>query len=177
MPDLDSQHEAFIRLLTKNERLIQASIRAVIRRPEDVDEVMQMTSIAAWNKFHTLEDEEGFGRWACVIARYEILKFRRKMARDRHELNPELIARIVDEGAEELPARNRRLEHLESCLQRLPESRRALVMRAYQPGCSIQDIAAEIGKSRDGLYQLLKRIRVALANCVEGEVTQGGSTS
>lgn len=45
MKDDADHHEKFIELLTKYEGLIRASIRAVIRRTEDVDEVMQAVSL------------------------------------------------------------------------------------------------------------------------------------
>ena len=170
-------HAAFIQLLSRHEPVIRASIRSVVRRPEDVDEVMQMTSLAAWNKFNMFQDHDQFAKWACVIARYETLRFRRNQARDRFELNPDLVTLIVDEAAEESPIRSQRLELLEACLQKLPEGRRALVMQAYQPGRSIEDFAHEIGKNRDALYQLLRRIRMTLMKCVDSRLASEGGAS
>ena len=99
MPESDQPdpHEAFIALLTKHEPVIRASIHAVIRRPEDVDEVMQAVSIIAWRKFDTLTEPEGFPKWACVIARYEILKFQRARATDRFQLD-ETLGGKTDRG-------------------------------------------------------------------------------
>ena len=174
MKDSDSQHAAFIRLLSRHEPVIRASIRSVVRRAEDLEEVMQMTSLAAWNKFDTLEDHDQFARWACVIARFETLTFQRNKARDRFELNLDLVALIIEEAAEESPLRSRRLELLNDCLQELPEARRALVMQAYQPGCSIQELAEGVGRTRDSLYQLLRRIRVMLLKCVDARLAAKG---
>jgi len=167
-------HEMFIKLLTKHEGIIRASIRAVIRRTDDVDEVMQAVSLVAWRRFDSVTDVEGFAKWACVIARYEILKFRRSKARDRLELDEVLVAKIIDEGAEELSVRSRRIAHLEGCLKRLPESRRLLVMKVYSPGCSMKAVARQMGKSPEGLYQLLLRIRLELKRCVEIQATTEG---
>lgn len=175
MTDSDTQHVAFIQFLSRHEPVIRASIRAVVRRSEDVDEVMQMTSLAAWSKFDTLEDHDQFAKWACVIARFETLKFQRSKARDRFELNPDLIALIADEAADETEQRSQRLELLTTCLQKLPEARRALVMQAYQPGCSIQELAQEVGKTRDGMYQMLRRVRMTLMKCVENGLAEGGA--
>ena len=173
MIETDTQHIEFIQLLAAHERVIRASIRAVLRRSDDVDEVMQTTSIAAWNKFASLSDHDQFARWACVIARYETLKFQRKQVRDRFELNPELVMLITEEAAGEVEQRHLRLEMLTSCLQKLPEAQRSVVMRAYQPGCSIQDLAAEIGRTRDSMYQMLRRIRVVLMECVKNGFADG----
>lgn len=167
-------HEMFIKLLTKHEGIIRASIRAVIRRTEDVDEVMQAVSLVAWRRFDSVTDVEGFAKWACVIARYEILKFRRAKARDRLELDEVLVAKIIDEGAAEVSVRSQRIAHLEGCLKRLPEPRRLLVMKLYSPGCSMKTVAEQMGKSPEGLYQLLRRIRLELKRCVEIQATTEG---
>jgi len=127
----ENSHERFVRLLTEHEGIIRASIRSVIQRTEDVAEIMQSVSVVMWRKFDSLTDSTGFAKWACVIARYEILKFKRARARDRFQFDEELISLILEKGAEELPARTARLAHLEACLEKLPESRKALVLQAY----------------------------------------------
>ena len=170
-------HETFIALLATHEPVIRATIRAVIRRPEDVDEVMQSVSIVAWRKFDSVTDSDGFAKWACVIARYEILKFQRGKARERFQLDESLVEKITAEGAEEVPVRSRRITHLEVCLQLLPEARRRLVMEAYEPGRSIKDLAIAQGKTTDGLYQLLRRIRLKLKQCVERRTAKEGGAA
>jgi len=163
----ENSHERFVRLLTEHEGIIRASIRSVIQRTEDVAEIMQSVSVVMWRKFDSLTDSTGFAKWACVIARYEILKFKRARARDRFQFDEELISLILEEGAEELPARTARLAHLEACLEKLPESRKALVLQAYAEGCTIKHLAERLGRSQDGLYQLLRRIREELRHCME----------
>lgn len=165
-------HEKFIELLTRHEGVIRASIRAVVRQPEDVDEIMQAVSVTAWRRFDSVTDVDGFAKWACVIARYEILKFQRTKARDRFELDEALMSKIVDEGAEETNVRSSRMAHLQECLNKLPELRRMLVLQVYAPGCTMKDVAARMGKSQDGLYQLLRRIRLELKSCVEVQAAQ-----
>ncbi|MEM7015022.1 MAG: sigma-70 family RNA polymerase sigma factor, partial [Verrucomicrobiota bacterium] len=170
----EEQHVEFISLLSRHEPVIRASIQAIVRRPEDVDEVMQAVSIAAWKKFDTLTEPQGFAKWACVIARYEILKFQRARATDRFHLDEDLVEKLTNEGAEEVEKRSGRIRHLEVCLNRLPGPRRELVMQAYEPGSSIKDLAIELGKSVDGLYQLLRRIRLELKRCVERRLVETG---
>ena len=59
-------------------------------------------------------------------------------------------------------------------LNKLPELRRLLVMQVYAPGCSMKDVAERMGKSQDGLYQLLRRIRLELKECVEVQASTDG---
>ncbi len=175
----DDDHARFLALLLRHEPMIRASIRAVVHRPEDVDDVMQAVSIVAWRKFDQLTDERGFGRWACMIARYEVLKFQRERAREQNRLvlDEALVSLILEEAADEISVRGRRLALLEHCLQRLPEARRALVMQAYTPGSTMRALAERLGQTEDGLYQLLRRIRLALKDCVEGRLAQEGGAA
>ena len=115
-------------LLLRHEPMVRAAIRAVVHRAEDVDEVMQAVSLVAWRKFDSLTDHEGFGRWACVIARYEVLKFLRSRARDRLMLDESLVERILAESEDEDAIRRRRLSLLERCLEKLPQERRELLL-------------------------------------------------
>lgn len=161
-------HELFVKLLTRHERSLRAYIRAGVQSSEDVAEVMQEVSLVAWRKFSDLENpEDDFAKWACVIARYEILKFRRSKARDRLVLSDKVVEKINEEGISESDRRERHLSNLEYCLAKLPEDRRKLVVRAYTPNFSIKNFAKSVGKSPDALYQLLKRIRSELADCLE----------
>jgi DNA-directed RNA polymerase specialized sigma24 family protein len=43
-----------------------------------------------WRKWDTFDPATDFMRWARVIARFEVLKFRRTMARDRHVFTDDL---------------------------------------------------------------------------------------
>ena len=171
----DTRDDAFITLLLRHEGMVRAAIRAVVHRAEDVDEIMQAVSLVAWRKFESLTDREGFGRWACVIARHEVLKFQRARARDRFVLDEALVERILEEGETECEVRGRRLTLLERCLEKLPEARRELLMQVYSPGCTTRAMAKRMGKSEDNLYQLLRRLRLELKHCVElGLAKQGG---
>ena len=157
----------FIRALGRHERSIRAYVRGTLPRSQDVDEVMQETLVVAWKKFDQLDDLENFPKWVCVIARYEILGYRRKMARDRLVFSDELMALLASEGLGETDSRERRLELLEICLKKLPEPKRKIVLQAYSPDVAIGKLARQIGKTENAMYQLLVRIRQTLSRCVE----------
>ena len=92
MSTTDDNNEEFLRLLARHDPAIRAYVRASIPDPADVADVMQNVSVIAWKKFSVLDNPEtDFGRWACVIARYEIMKFRRGKARDRLVLDPDIV--------------------------------------------------------------------------------------
>lgn len=164
----DHHHELFMRLLARHEPAVRAFVRAGVSGAHDVAEVMQETILVAWNKFDQLDaPEEGFGKWMCVIARYEILKFRQKKSRDRLVLDNQLIEQIAIEGVEETSQREQWLEVLELCLEKLPRHRCELIRKAYHPDVSIKELAESMQKEPNALYQMLRRLRLELAACIE----------
>ena len=86
---------------THHEPELRAFVHACIPQAAEVDEVMQEVSLAAWRKFPMLTDHALFPRWACLIARYEILMARRHHARGRLVLDEDIVAKLAEEGAEE----------------------------------------------------------------------------
>ena len=168
-------HEMFLRLWTHHEPELRAYVRACCPRAQEVDEVLQDVSIAAWRKFSTLDDHGAFGPWACLIARYELLMARRRFARDRLVLSEDIVKLLADEAADELPLRNRQLEALEECVQRLPRERRELALAAYARDTSIRKMAAQLGRTEGSLYQLLARIRKELQRCIERTLAKAPS--
>lgn len=163
----DAVHEAFLRLFTRHEPELRAFVRSCLPRPYDVDEVMQEVSLVAWRKFGDLDDRSRFAPWACLIARYEILKYRRAHARNRLLLDESVIEALADEAAAEMPLHDRRLAALEGCVDKLPGPRRELVIAAYTVGTSQKDLARRLGRTEGALHQLLFRIRQELWRCVE----------
>ena len=168
---MDNKNEDFIRLLARHDPAIRAFIRASIPDVADVAEIMQEVSVVAWRKFSVLDNPEtDFGKWTCVIARYEILKFRRGKARDRLVLDTDIIEKLADEGIEESSSRERWLKALEGCLTKLPEASRDLLLRAYHPDVSMKALAAEMNKKPNALYQTLSRLRLSLVGCIEKQM-------
>jgi RNA polymerase sigma-70 factor (ECF subfamily) len=166
-----TDHEAFIQVLSRHERVVRAYIRSAgISRPEDVDEIVQEVSLIAWRKFDQLDDVDEFPRWACVIARHRVLEFRRNRFRDRLVLNEKVFDLLLEESLDETEQHEARLRQLERCLDELPPASRKLVNAAYEPGASIDELARSAGKKANALYQQLWRLRQLLRKCVEDAI-------
>lgn len=167
MAAADDWNADFLRLFMRHEPELRAFVRACLPRAVDVDEVMQEVSLIAWKKFALLADPAQFPRWVCLIARFEILKHRRKIARDRLVLDDAVIEQIIQEGAEEMPLRERQLRALDDCVAKLPPERRQVVLAAYASETTIRSLAERLGRTENSLYQLLARTRHELLRCVE----------
>jgi RNA polymerase sigma-70 factor (ECF subfamily) len=141
---------------------------------DDVDEVMQESSLVLWRKWSDFDPVSSFMQWGCVIARFEVLKHRRRMARDRHVFAADLIELLAEEGTEEIESLHAQRKALEGCLQELPENQRRIVMTSYAPGRTIKEAASDAGKSATALYKTLNRIRTALLECVNSTIKREG---
>ncbi len=160
-------HEVFLRLWMRHEPSLRAFVRSCCPKAQEVDDVMQEVSVAALRKFSTLDDHAAFGAWACLIARYELLSARRRFARDRLVLAEDIVELLVDEGAAELPLRERQLRALDQCIEKLPRERRELALAAYAKDTTIRQLAGQLKRTEGALYQLLSRIRKELYRCME----------
>lgn len=169
-------NEDFLRLWTHHEPELRAFVRACVPRATEIDEVMQDVSLAAWRKFPTLTDHAQFPRWACLIARYEILMARRRHARDRLVLDEDIMEKLAEKGAEEMSVRQLQLNALGGCIAPLPRERRELALAAYAQDTLMKELAAQMGRTEGSLHQLLARIRQELLRCVERILAQEAHT-
>ena len=170
----DDRYEVFVAKFAHHEPDLRRFIRSLLPTWTDTDEVLQQTAIVIWRKFEQYDPETNFMKWACVIARFEALAYRRKMARDRLVFREDVLELMADEGAEELEARRAEHDALESCLLALPEKQRKFITLAYTPGVKVKELAEEAGSTAAAFYMRLKRIRHQLMECVESKVQQGG---
>lgn len=152
---------------TQHEPGLRAFVGSCSPNSSEVDEVMQDVSIAAWRKFHTLEDHEAFAPWVFTVAKYELLMARRRHARNRLVLSNDIVETLAKEAAEEIPLRHKQLDVLDLCVEKLPADRRELALAAYRKDTSIRDMAKTMGRTEGSLYQNLARIRRQLFDCME----------
>jgi RNA polymerase sigma-70 factor, ECF subfamily len=173
MPPTEEQcHDDFLRLFTVSEPALRAFVRSLVPRREDVPEVMQEVAVVLWRKFGDLAAPEDFRKWAFSVARLEALAWTRDKARDRLVFDTDLLATLADAAecsSQRLEAQREALEH---CLGKLPEARRQLVVSAYAPGTSIEQMAVQRGQTPMALYKLLHRIRLALVKCTRRTLAQ-----
>lgn len=164
------RYELFVSLFTRHEPGLRVFVRSLVPEWDDVDEVMQNTGLVLWRKFGDFDPDTEFMRWACVVARFEVLAWRRDKARDRHVFDPDLVELLATEAEELVEICSAERRALDRCLARLPESRRRLVIASYEPGVKIHEVAALAGKSATAFYKLLNRTRAALLDCVQREI-------
>ena len=106
------------------------------------------------------------------MARYEAMAYLRDRARDRHVFDVELVGRLADDAEAAQQRHEAQREALNTCLQKLPEAQRSLVLAAYAIGTRIDEFATQRGQTAMSLYKLLHRIRQALLECVRRTIAR-----
>ncbi len=168
----DQHHDRFLRLFTEHEPSVRIFVRSLVPTLFDTSEVMQEVAVVLWQKFGEFDVTRDFRKWAFGIARFKALAFSRDQARDRHVFDDELVGRLADKATAAEPRHVTQREALETCLQRLPERQRELVLVAYTKGTRMDDLAAQRGQSAMSLYKILHRVRQALLECVQKESSE-----
>lgn len=168
----ETNYEAFVRHFTRAEPGLRAFLRALLPSTEDMEEVLQDTSLVLWKKFDTFELGTNFHAWACVIARFEVLKYRRTKARDRHVFREDIIELLADEAEDAAENMERERTALRECLAKLKERERTLVLAVYTRGAAITEAAELTNRTVAAAYKALSRIRQALLKCIERELAK-----
>ncbi len=164
MPDFGAQ---FAKLLVANDQELRRYIGLFLHRRDDVEEVLQQTAVALWEKFVEFDPEREFLPWATRFAYFEVLNFRKQKARSRvfySEDVMELIAEAHEEISEELRIRR---EHLQDCLDQLNPEDLQLLNHRYRDGTTIKSLSEQTGRTVKSLYRRLDRVRQLVTACID----------
>ena len=171
-PQEDARYEVFVKKFAHHEGDLRRFVRSLLPNWTDADEVVQQTAIVMWRKFDQYDPGTNFMKWGCVIARFEALAYRRKMARDRLVFREDVLELMADEGIEEMDQRDAEHAALESCLEKVPESQRRFLTLAHTQGVNVKELAEQAGSTAAAFYMRLNRLRRQLMNCVESKLQQ-----
>lgn len=159
-------HGDFLRLFTAHELAIRAHVRRLVPTRYDADDVMQEVAVVLWQKFKVFRPDANFRSWAFGVVRYEVLAWRRDRARDRLMLKSDLIEVLAAEALDDESRLARQRDFLKECLDTLDSRQRDLLLAAYQPTATIQEVAGDSGRTVGGFYQWLHRMKRLLLECV-----------
>ena len=178
-PQSTDRYEQFIALVERHERAIRGVVRSMLPSSQDADDVMQEVCLACWHKFADFDpdsSEDAFFRWACVVARFEVLKHRRKCARDRLVLSEETIQLLSADAEERVSKVELERRALEDCLGTLQPSDRRLILSIHVRGDSVAKTARQLGQNVRRLYSKVNVLRDLLGDCVRNKLADRGVT-
>lgn len=156
----------FVQIFTKYQRRLFLLILAQVHDPVDAEEVLQNVNVIIWKKSGQFQAGSNFIAWAATIANYEVLKFRAKRSRERLVFSDEFLATVSAEAIERSDELERRRAALKDCIRKLRASDRDLIEQRYAPGETGKNLAEQIGRPSNSVYQSLGRIRRTLLECI-----------
>jgi RNA polymerase sigma-70 factor (ECF subfamily) len=159
---------AFVQLLLGIQIRLEAFLQSIVMDRGVVDELLQRTNVIICQKAGEFADGTDFEAWACRIAHYEVLAYRRGFARERERLifddeQLQLVAAAVEGEQTDLDAQ---LQVLRKCVGGLPEKQRDLIHHRYALGRPITQIAGRLGRPVGSVRQTLFRLRLLLLACI-----------
>lgn len=172
MPNSPEEHDSeFVALLTGHQVALRLYVSSLLPGEPGAADVAQQANATIWGKRADFTLGTNFKAWAFSIARFEVLNFRKRQARDARLV---FSAELEDLMAEELPGQVDDLDHrqaaLRHCLEDLRAADRELILHRYFRRTTLARYAEEVGRSVGGLKVSLHRIRNSLLRCIEGRL-------
>ena len=169
LPEQDgaSRDKAVSLLCADAQGSLLAFILSLVGSYEDARDILQETNLVIWNKRHQFEVGTSFWAWACTIARFQVMAFRKQQSRSNLHLSDEAIQLIAEDASHIMSKHEDRAEALELCLSQLPASHSQLIGLRYQQGLPVAQVAKAVQRSTNSVTVKLHRIRQALADCIE----------
>ena len=171
--------EAFVQLVVSHQAALRAFVLSMLPGSPEVDDVIQETNAAIWQKRGEFEIGTNFKAWMFTVAKFKVMAcWRDRKRRKEWAVPEETLLQLVEEGQTGgFAGTETRHEALRLCLQQLRPEDRGLVLRRYIGDRSVKKLAADVGRSAESLKVSLHRIRMALRSCVRSKLNVGRAMS
>ena len=143
----DERTRQFVRLLSQCDRRLYAYVLSLVVDLEAADEIVQETKIKLWEQFDKFRPGTDFPAWACTVAHYEVRSYRHRSQSWRERFSQGFVDAVAAEMTDAAPLQDPRRAALGQCLGALDDRTRAFVLRCYEAGVRIQDVAQEVRRT------------------------------
>jgi RNA polymerase sigma-70 factor (ECF subfamily) len=165
----NSASEEFVALVSPFRNQLLAYLYSILRNADDAEDVLQLTHLELWRKFDQYDRSRSMFVWAREIARLQAIAYVRKNRRHRLQFGDALVTLMTDEMLQQSQERDEetsRLKALRACMNKLKPTDRELILSCYRGDRSHTEIAQNHGRSPQSLSNSLRRIRLALYECI-----------
>lgn len=169
-------NEELVWLIAQAQQRLYAFLLVLVRRPADVDDILQETNVVMWRKRETYRSGTDFFAWAFEIARFQVLAFKARESRQIDPCDESLLEALAETVRVESADYDRRAAALQGCLEKLTANQRQLIVRRYQPDVAVNSLAVEMGKNAKAVSESLRRIREILRQCIQRTVAAESRT-
>ena len=160
-----------VQLMMKHQRKLFGYILTLVPSRSDAEDILQETSLTICEKFADFETGTNFYSWACQIAYWKVRAARKKFATSKVIFNEEVLKAVAQTRLEMEDELDIRHNALSRCLHKLNERDRRMVLVRYESGHNVKAAAQACGRTIQGAYKALNRIRKTLHDCVSLEVS------
>lgn len=161
--------QRFLSLFLRSEREIFRYVAVLVPNVTDAEDIVQQTALALWEKFGAYDPSQPFTPWACRFALNKARQWIERRQRWQTLLEHGLAEELAQRRQELQPEFERRLQHLDRCLGRLPPAQRSLVQAYYYERTDVDSLAERTGRTVGATYKMLQRIRRSLQICMESQ--------
>lgn len=166
--------ELFAVLVSRYEDAFLRKARAILRSPEDAEEVVQDTFTRIYLYADKYEKQEGatFSSWGyAILTRLAFTRYQ-KLKRDRsrsQEIEPEALERIPE--AETFLPRLTITNEVLMALSKLPEDAATVLKLQFLEGKSQEEIAEELGSTVPAIKTRVHRAKKLFKTAYERDIT------
>jgi RNA polymerase sigma-70 factor (ECF subfamily) len=175
--EMVDRDETFVRLFVANQGRIFRYVLTLVANRADAEEIYQETSLLLWKKWAEFEPGRDFTRWACGIAFNVMRGYLRKRDRRHTQLDEDLLQLLSERWFTRQALLDRQQHALIDCLEKLPPDQRRLVENCYGHDATAREVAEENEQSVHVVYKTLRRIRLALLECVQRRLALDGGAA
>jgi RNA polymerase sigma factor (sigma-70 family) len=146
----------------------------------DAEDLLQKVSTVAVSKFDEFDADgntKSFVSWAIAISRFEILRYLRDRATDRHEYVAESLGQIVQAFDDISAEYDVRRAALAQCVWQLKGRARDVLDKRYGEGLKTSAIATILGLTAGNVSVILNRTYRKLRECIDRRLTAEAGTS
>lgn len=168
-------HLEYVQLVTRHQREIYAFIRSMIPNAATVDDLLQETNIALLKAAPRFTPEADFMPWATHIAYHKVIDHLRREKRHRGLVFDSSLADAVAARLGSTPlAAPARVEAMRGCLGKLAPADHKLLVRRYQHGETLREIARKEKRSESALQNHFGKLRQMLRRCISLTLESAG---
>lgn len=157
----------FVEMITQHQRMLYGYIYTLVRNSTDADDLLQETNLVLWNKRLECESVKNFSGWACRIAFFEVQNFLRTKRRSRICFDDNLVSMISDMQIDRGEIHTIHSAMLVNCLEKLSTASQQLLKQCYNEENTISEVAKQLRRPINGIYNSLRDIRLKLWKCIK----------
>lgn len=164
----------FLGQFVRHQQEIYAYILTLVPHVNDADDLFQDGMTVMWRKFDQFQPGTNFAAWGIRIMRYQILEYRRNLARSKRVLiEDSLFEALMDRMATVQDEMAARIEALRKCQAHLDDRARRILKMRYEHNSPVEEIASYLKVSRRHVYHLFGRINSVLLRCMRRTLAEG----